>query len=554
MKKIILPLFFVGVVFFLFFFRIGDIPLWSSDEGRYGEIARAMWESKDFVVPRFNGVDYLDKPVLAPLFTSLAYGLFGVNAFATRFIPVLAGLLGILATWFFAKKLTDKNTANYAAVLLSATIGYVLVGRFAVIDMLMTLWLTLSLFCLLSAYITRKGRYYLWAYLFMGLGFMTKGLIGFVLPGLTYFAFLTWRRELGEIRHMKIGWGILIIFLVILPWCIAMHFRNPSFLHTFFIDQQFGRFVTGSYGRKKPFWFFIPILFATSFPWSLFLPSAVIRGLQKDNPRQRIVQFLICWIAVILVFFSIPKSKLPYYLLPVSAAVATLLACLFSSWTDIALIAEREKKLLRMTVASLAVLCGIAFVGLNITFLFWKRFPEIEPLRPVLFAGTLLLAAGGMAAWFFVKSGSFRKVIGALTLMIYLSLVLTVFGMQKITPYQSTVLYAETLKGMLREGDKVCVFASPDNFSDLSFHLRKRIVIAGSDQGTLALESKKLSPQEYAQWFIYAEPFVELFNKRSQRIFCLTKEKKMKELEGLGLKNYRVIKRDHGKVLFTNVP
>ena len=47
-------LIFLSAVLFLFFFGMDRIPLWSSDEGRYGEIAREMWESRNFIVPQFN--------------------------------------------------------------------------------------------------------------------------------------------------------------------------------------------------------------------------------------------------------------------------------------------------------------------------------------------------------------------------------------------------------------------------------------------------------------------------------------------------------------------
>ena len=68
---------FAVAALFLFFFLLDKIPLWSSDEGRYGEIAREMLESKQFVVPHFNSLPYLDKPVLAPLLTAGAYALLG---------------------------------------------------------------------------------------------------------------------------------------------------------------------------------------------------------------------------------------------------------------------------------------------------------------------------------------------------------------------------------------------------------------------------------------------------------------------------------------------
>ncbi len=551
-KSILLAVLFAGAIVFLFFFRLGHIPLWSSDEGRYGDIASRMWESGDFVLPKFNGIDYLDKPVLAPVLTALSYGVFGVNAFATRFVPALAGVLGILITFFFVKKLMNRNAAALSALILSTMFGYVLVGRFAVIDMLMTLWLTLSLFCLIGAYEFRKSSFYLWAYVFMGLGFLTKGLIAFVIPGLTYIIFLLWKRDPGEIKKMRLGWGFLIILLIILPWCVAMAHKNPSFLKTFFIDQQFGRFLTGSYGRKKPFWFFLPILLATSFPWSLFLPSAIFHGLKKNHPFRSVIQFLICWVAVVFVFFSIPKSKLPYYLLPVSAAVSSLIAFFLASWKDPGLFSDRERSVSRRIIKGFAVFCVTAAAAANAVFAFWKPLPEIDHLRPTLALGTLVIAAGGVLSAVFMEKQAYRKVVLTLAATVYCVLLLTIAGMDRITPYQSTSDYAEFLAKNAKDGDLICVFSSPDKFSDLPFHLKKRVVIVGSDQGTLAAEARKLDRAEYSKWFLSTGDFSKIFNERKRKVFCLLAPKKLGELRGAGMKGERTIREDHGKILLTN--
>jgi 4-amino-4-deoxy-L-arabinose transferase-like glycosyltransferase len=47
-------------------FHLGGSPLVDPDEGRPAEIAREMARSGDFILPRFNGLPSLDKPILFP--------------------------------------------------------------------------------------------------------------------------------------------------------------------------------------------------------------------------------------------------------------------------------------------------------------------------------------------------------------------------------------------------------------------------------------------------------------------------------------------------------
>jgi 4-amino-4-deoxy-L-arabinose transferase-like glycosyltransferase len=115
--------------------------------------------------------------------------------------------LGLAVLYHFARRLFDEKTADYSVLMLLTTIGYVLVGRFAVIDMLMTFFLSASLLFLFTAFWERKSVHYLSAYACMGFGFLTKGLIGIVLPSGIFFMFLLWSGNLKELLKMKIHWG-----------------------------------------------------------------------------------------------------------------------------------------------------------------------------------------------------------------------------------------------------------------------------------------------------------------------------------------------------------
>lgn len=555
MSRFFKILLFSAAAVFLFFFLLHRIPLWSSDEGRYGEIAREAFESGDYVVTRFNYVDYLEKPVLAPLLTGGAYALFGVSSFSARLVSVVSALLGILLCWFFTRRHFGQRIADLSAVILLTSVGYVLVGRFAVIDMLMTLLMSGAMFCLMTAYFERKPWIYLWAYVFMGFAFLTKGLIGFVLPGAIFFFFLIWVRDLKEILKMKLGWGILILTVIVVPWFLAVSMREPEFFNVFIVKHHLERFATKTFGRKKPFWFYVPILFATLFPWSLFLISAVMRAVKEpESDLRRKLKFMMVWAAVIFVFFSLPRAKLPYYLLPLSMPAAVLLAHFFETWRAGRLQNRSPEHLLAEGAWRLtAVLCVLLFFVLNPVLYFFFPDPEMRALRPIVITGTSLVMAGSIGVYILFIRGHLVRAVCSLGGLVYIVLIFAIMGMKIISPYQSTYSLAKGLKPLLRPSDRVAVYSSPDHFSDFMFHLQRRVVVAGGDRGTLTAESKEPDHiKDSERWFLYVEGLVEEFNARKERYYVLLDQDYLAELKDFKLGPYRIVQQNGGKMIITN--
>jgi 4-amino-4-deoxy-L-arabinose transferase-like glycosyltransferase len=539
------PLFWLGV-FFLFFFLIGKIPVWSPDEGRFAGIAREMWESKDFVVPRFNYVEHFEKPVLAYFLTALSIGVWGVNSLGVRFPSIFSAILGIFLTHIFTKHFFDKNIADLAAIVLTTSVGYFFMGRYGMIDMLMTLFLSAALFSLGAAVIRKNSCLYLAAYFFMALALITKGLIGVVLPVLVFVSYLVWTKNLGEIKHARLGWGLLIIGIVFIPWGIAISMREPEFSYVFFIQQQFERFATGTFGRSRPFWFFIPIFAAFAFPWSIFLPTAAIQSFHSEKgDRQKVVQFLICWIAMTFIFFSIPKSKLPYYILPVSVPMAVLVAIWFHRVPD--------TKFLKTLLGWTGLISVLALAGLNAYLFIWAKDPRAEAVKSLFLPATLCAIAGCTVAAICVKKNHFRFAVWAMGGTLYVLFLFVALGMSRLTPYLSTYGEAKTLKALWKEGDTLVVYSSPDHFSDLPFHLQQRITMVGSDHGTLTQELKdEEHSEDLKRWFLDSGTFLNRFNSRENRMFCLMKTTNLHELERLGLRTYKVVMEGAGKLLVSN--
>lgn len=317
---------------------LGRHPLLEPDEGRYSEIPREMLERMDFITPTLNYVKYFEKPPLLYWLNSLSFATLGQNEFAARLPCALAGLLTILFTYWLGRKLFDRRTGLYGAVMLGSCLGFVPQARINITDMPLTFCLTVSLGSVILAARSvgkEKSRYYYLAYAAAALAVLAKGLIGILFPGAIIFLFLLIRRRWDLLKEMRLVTGVGLFLLIAAPWFILVSRANPEFARFFFIHEHFERFLTKVHGRYEPFWYFLPILAGTMFPWICFLPTAL-----RDAWRRRheatgeTVTYLAIWAIFIFLFFSKSNSKLVPYILPVVPPLAIMIAAAFREKLD----------------------------------------------------------------------------------------------------------------------------------------------------------------------------------------------------------------------------
>ena len=157
------------------------------------------------------------------------------------------------------------------------------------------------------------------AWLSIGLGVITKGPVAIALPLLVAIPYAIWRKRFRALW----SWGGLALFIAaIAPWVWAISRAIPDFLHYVLVTETAQRLTTKALKRTGPPWYFIPYLLAGALPWSIVLlgsPRAVDR-------RDRSTIYMLLWIAIPFIFFSISQSKRPQYILPLMAPVALLAA------------------------------------------------------------------------------------------------------------------------------------------------------------------------------------------------------------------------------------
>ncbi len=316
----------IALALFIFIFYmlwLGSYPVFTPDEGRYSEIAREMIASGDYITPRINGIPFLDKPILYYWLQTIAIHLFGIKEWALRLFPVLSSVLGCLITYICGRQLFDRRTGLIAAILLATSPLYFGNAHYANLDLELAVFVSAALCCFITALHQKPIRLsFLYAgYFFAALAFLTKGLIGIVFPIAIIGSWMLLTRQLSLIKSIHLFRGILLCFAIIFPWYFLAQKANPEFLHYFFITQQVTRFLShAEFNNQAPFWFYVPIILIGFFPWTICLFQSLIRV------RTEIEIFLLLWIVIILVFFSIPHSKIITYILPIFPALSLLTA------------------------------------------------------------------------------------------------------------------------------------------------------------------------------------------------------------------------------------
>jgi 4-amino-4-deoxy-L-arabinose transferase-like glycosyltransferase len=294
------------------------------------DAARGMVESGDWVVPRYEGKPFFDKPILSYWLMAAAMKAFGPTATAGRLVPVLAAVGLVLATAWLGRLLFDRHSALAGAVVLSTTLAFLSFARVAMSDMLLALLSTLGVALAVLAH--RPGAPGVVIPLLgavAGLGFATKGPIAVLIPGVAILLLLADGRRLPQAASARTIALAALAFLVLgFGWFVLVYQRlGTGPLAYFFLRENLERFAAQTYDTGKPPWFYGPIYLALGLPWSPFLPLAAARllGRGADAEARRSARLLVLWPLIVLVPLSLSRGKLDYYLLPLFPAVSLLI-------------------------------------------------------------------------------------------------------------------------------------------------------------------------------------------------------------------------------------
>jgi 4-amino-4-deoxy-L-arabinose transferase len=440
-----------------------------------------MIETGDWVVPRFDGLRYFEKPVMGYWINALSLKAFGENAFAVRFpSAVAAGLSALMIFWLTGHATRDRFQALLATAIYLTSLEVYGVGVFSVLDSMVSFFLTATMVFLYKAWdrrhVPRMFLIHLFlAGLFCGFAFHTKGFLAFVIPIGVAFTFGAWMRDLRRLCIMATVLTAVAVF-VVLPWGIAIHRQEPEFWDFFVWNEHIRRFMAHDAQHKRTFFYFLMILPLGFFPWSALWP-AMAKGVKRIGTDGPFFRYLLLWFSVPFLFFSASSGKLATYILPCFPPLAIIMAMGLSAFK------REDDTVFNYGAVGLVGFVSILAMGVVLAQSGWiKGFVAYQnPLKAVVFMGSLVIFAGGLVlAMGRHSNGTKLACFAAAPLAFYLSLHFLMPSM--LVSEQSPGSFFETNQSMVTADTILASSGPPVGAVCWSFKRRDVYVVEGGGE------------------------------------------------------------------------
>ena len=462
----------------LFFFKLGSFSLYDAAETTYGEFIKQIRLTGDWITLHYNGKIIFDKPPLYYWLATIATYIFGFNEFAIRFWAAVCGVLTVITTFYLGKTFYNQRVGFYSALVAMTAFQFLIQSRIAELDILLTLFISSSILFFYFGYQDRKTKFYLLSYLMMALAVLIKGIIGIAIPGLAIFLFLLFKKELNRIREMRVIPGIIIILLVGAPWYIAEWLLHGEKFTEFVLGFLFlSRFQGVVAGHPGPWHYYFLALILGFAPWSHFLPYSLSRTWKNRNGNFE--RLSLCLIIPVFVVFSIAKTKLPNYILPLYPFLAISVGKLWDDFLSDGKSLKRGMLLSNLLLGAVVALIIIGFIILGTSQYSGPYQHEIPKL--LLLAAVLVIGSLFSILCFIFKQ--YKISFYSLPAMVFIiTLILTLQTLPTVEKYKGTKELAEKVARVIKENEAIAAFRVGNRPGVVFYNVKPVIFIENEDE------------------------------------------------------------------------
>src|SRR5438309_2393038 len=341
---------------------LGATGFWDPWEPHYGEVAREMIARGDYLHPWWESTWFFSKPALD--LWLMAAGMLAVNTngpdrwtgvfteWGVRLPYAAITAMGAVLLFIMANRLLSRRSAVIGTVAILTSPLFVFLARQAVPDPIFVGLLEAAMACLMiviledgeeqalpggAVALQREG----WAaafYCFVGFATLSKGLLGFALPGAVALLYCVITGEWHRLRRLHLAAGALIVLVICAPWYGTMFAfdgrddEGKTFFERFIIHDHFKRLALGVHTTTPggTFTYFVEQIGFDCFPWVFAFPGAAAvltrARLRPQGRRDRALLFLLFWFLVGFAVFAFSAAKFHHYALLLLAPLSLFCA------------------------------------------------------------------------------------------------------------------------------------------------------------------------------------------------------------------------------------
>ncbi len=369
-----------AVVTCLYWFIDSRSTLWDRDEPRFARATVEMVESGNYLYPTFNGRLRPDKPILIYWLMSVPVRVLGPTSLACRFFGAVGIAITCLLTFLIGRRFTGDKAGWWSMVVLASTLMVIVEGTAATSDAIL-LPCMVAVMVFFSRGLTAGLRWYdvLGMGLALGAGMLAKGPVALLpIPVVAVTLWLTRKHEIRVGAHLsQLGGATILGALLFVAWAIpANHATGGEFLRLGIGHHVLARSARplehhgGAFLLHLPY--YLPVIVAGFFPWTLHLPGAVSAVLGRRVGSAHFRELFLAWVVSVVVIMTLIATKLPHYVLFTWPALALAVGGILAA--DPSTLTDTDRRWLRGGVWFFGPVAG----GATVAFLvapFWLHAP-----------------------------------------------------------------------------------------------------------------------------------------------------------------------------------
>ncbi len=313
---------------------LGVAPLFDYDEAAHAEVAAEMPRDNTWLLPALNGRPFYEKPAPFFYFISASFALFGKTAFAARLPSALFTLATALFLHHAGRRLGRSELGMFAALIYVSMLMPALLAHTAILDPALNFWMTVSIMSFFLWHRQGLLRDAVLSMLAAGIAVSVKGPVGLMIPLIVILLDRFAAKDLVQsMKRFPWKWGVPAFLSGALPWyALVSIVYGPGFLRQFILVDNVGRFTHAVEGHSGCWYYYFLVLIPSALPWLALLPWWVRQAFVLRNEQHApgdLSRFGLVWTLVVVVFFSVSRTKLPHYISSVYPAMALGMAALW---------------------------------------------------------------------------------------------------------------------------------------------------------------------------------------------------------------------------------